>query len=335
LHSNASSKIGTQSQVASSERGRNFLFHSGGASGQNRPVEQLCFFKFERPLVERFGKDFFQQAPRAPGVYLMLDHRQKVIYVGQSHNLRIRLAYYKNAQPEREPRRIIRLIHRVERIEIHPCESAEQAQLRELELIRQHRPRFNVANTLSPTYSYFCWRVEKEQLNLRLIMKFPAAVDEEVAGAFKGRGACRRVLLALGRLLWSLGHKPASIHDLPLRLSPAARSTEISLGKIRDDAIAVLLQEYMAGESGELTERLAAQLPASGDPFLDALLQSDLSLLNDFFATGPRRLRELKEAHGLQGPVPQEQLDALLLQMRQRRARANEECSGAGATGGL
>ena len=68
-------------------------------------AQQLCFFKFERPLLDLLGVEFFRSAPAKPGVYLFLGEGKRVLYVGQSKNLRLRLSYYKNAQPEREPRR--------------------------------------------------------------------------------------------------------------------------------------------------------------------------------------------------------------------------------------
>src|SRR6185436_10512476 len=102
-------------------------------------VEQLCFFKFERPLLDLLGVEFFRSAPAKPGVYLFLGEGKRVLYVGQSKNLRLRLSYYKNAQPEREPRRIIRMVHQTWSIELQVCETPAAAQAREVELIQEHR----------------------------------------------------------------------------------------------------------------------------------------------------------------------------------------------------
>src|SRR5690349_14894944 len=98
-----------------------------------------------KPLVERFGHDFFKAAPREPGVYVMRG-RERILYIGQSKNLRTRLAYYKNANPDRMPRRLVRLVHQVEQISWECCVSAEAARQRELELLRLHRPKFNRAD---------------------------------------------------------------------------------------------------------------------------------------------------------------------------------------------
>jgi excinuclease UvrABC nuclease subunit len=43
--------------------------------------------------VEKFGRDFFKNAPVEPGVYVIRGARDRVLYVGPSHNLKVRLAY--------------------------------------------------------------------------------------------------------------------------------------------------------------------------------------------------------------------------------------------------
>jgi len=43
---------------------------------------QLLLIPDPRPLDQRLGRKFFRQAPRRPGVYLMKDARNNVLYVG-------------------------------------------------------------------------------------------------------------------------------------------------------------------------------------------------------------------------------------------------------------
>ena len=146
--------------------------------------EQLCLFKLALPLIDVLGKGFFESVPRAPGVYLFRGERERVLYVGQSKNLRVRLAYYKNARPEREPRRIIRLVHQTRRIELHPCDSPAAAEARELELIQEHQPRFNVRHALSRTYSFFGVQSLEGGVRLRLSLDSTRQDDEVIVGAF-------------------------------------------------------------------------------------------------------------------------------------------------------
>jgi excinuclease ABC subunit C len=83
-----------------------------------------------------------QHAPRLPGVYGMIDVRGDLIYIGKAKSLRSRLMSYFRPN-SRDPKAGRILEHtRVIAWESGPDEFA--ALLRELELIRRWRPRFNV-----------------------------------------------------------------------------------------------------------------------------------------------------------------------------------------------
>jgi excinuclease ABC subunit C len=114
---------------------------------------QLWLFPPPQPLVERLGKDFFRALPSGPGVYFMCDAAEGVLYVGKARNLRKRLSSYRVANPERLPRRIIRLLHRVTRIEWDECPTEAAACNREELLIGVLNPRFNGAGKVWPGHA--------------------------------------------------------------------------------------------------------------------------------------------------------------------------------------
>lgn len=96
-----------------------------------------------------------KNGPKQPGVYGMLDPRGRLIYVGKAKNLRARLlSYFRPASRDPKAGRIVAHARTV--IWEHaPSEFA--ALLRELELIRQFRPSFNVQG--QPTrrlFKYLC-----------------------------------------------------------------------------------------------------------------------------------------------------------------------------------
>jgi excinuclease UvrABC nuclease subunit len=111
---------------------------------------QLWLFPPPRPLVEKLGVNFFRELPERPGVYLMCGPEAGVLYVGRARNLRRRLASYRVANPERMPRRMIRLLHSVTRIEYDECASEDAARAREELLICVLCPRFNRAGRVWP-----------------------------------------------------------------------------------------------------------------------------------------------------------------------------------------
>src|SRR5580692_2583248 len=109
------------------------------------PSGQLWLFPPPKPLVERLGEEFFRALPSGPGVYYMCGEGEGVLYVGKARNLRKRLSSYRVANPERFPRRTIRLLHEVRRIELIVCASEVSARFREEELIGSLLPKFNRA----------------------------------------------------------------------------------------------------------------------------------------------------------------------------------------------
>ena len=130
------------------------------------PAAQQLLFPDPQPLVERLGRDFFRQLPEGPGIYLMRDASDVILYVGKAKNLRKRLCSYRVANPDRMLRRHLRLLHAVARIELQECPDESSALARESELLRTVRPKFNRAGTWRPPPRFFAWRCLEQQLFL-------------------------------------------------------------------------------------------------------------------------------------------------------------------------
>ena len=79
----------------------------------------------------------------APGVYLMKDASGKILYVGKAKNLRRRLASYflKSGPADIKTRTLLR---RVIDFDTIVTGSEKEALLLESNLIKRHRPRYNV-----------------------------------------------------------------------------------------------------------------------------------------------------------------------------------------------
>jgi len=89
-------------------------------------------------------------APAAPGVYLMKDREGKVIYVGKANNLKSRLRAYSRGADSRYM--VPFLVSRVHAVECIVTESEKEALILENTLIKEHRPRYNVIFRDDKTY---------------------------------------------------------------------------------------------------------------------------------------------------------------------------------------
>src|SRR5262245_36946498 len=82
------------------------------------------------------------ECPRRPGVYAMLEEHGDIVYVGKAKSLRGRLLSY--FRPKSRGPKAGRIIRQARAIVWEAWTSELQALLRELELIRRWRPRWNV-----------------------------------------------------------------------------------------------------------------------------------------------------------------------------------------------
>lgn len=131
---------------------------------------QLWLFLPPRPLVERLGREFFRTLPEKPGVYFLAGEQSGVLDVGKAKNLQKRLASYRVANPERLPRRLIRLLHQTRRIEFDLRRAPARVQSR----------RQGLAHTMIPAACHLCRATSRALLlNARALPNLACGVDRD------------------------------------------------------------------------------------------------------------------------------------------------------------
>lgn len=125
-------------------------------------------------------------APRTAGVYGMIDGHGRLIYVGKAKSLRSRLmSYFRVKSRDRKAGKILK--HTRTLIWEHAANEFA-ALLRELELIQQFRPRYNVQG-LPGRKSHFYVCLGRPPAQQAYVSKTPASSDTGVYGPFAGRAA--------------------------------------------------------------------------------------------------------------------------------------------------
>ncbi|MCC8147137.1 MAG: excinuclease ABC subunit UvrC [Bacteroidales bacterium] len=96
--------------------------------------------------------------PADPGVYMYLDENNVIIYVGKAKNLKKRVSSYFTKTQDNPKTRI--MVRKIRKINYLVVESEEDAFLLENNLIKEHKPRYNVMLRDDKTYPWIVVRDE-------------------------------------------------------------------------------------------------------------------------------------------------------------------------------
>jgi excinuclease ABC subunit C len=143
------------------------------------------------------SKVFVDSLPGRPGVYRMLDSDGQILYVGKARNLKSRVASY--FQPSNVQPKVQALIAKTANMEVTITNSDTEALLLEYNLIKKHRPRFNVVLRDDKSFPYLHLETSHEfpRLNFyRGSRKEPG----KYFGPYPSAGAVRDTLQQLQKL---------------------------------------------------------------------------------------------------------------------------------------
>ncbi|MGB5625383.1 MAG: excinuclease ABC subunit UvrC [Woeseiaceae bacterium] len=97
-------------------------------------------------------KPFLRSLTHRPGVYLMLNARHKVIYVGKARDLKKRVSSYFNRT--QDAAKTVAMMEQVARVEVTVANTEAEALILEYSLIKRHKPRYNVLLRDDKSYPY-------------------------------------------------------------------------------------------------------------------------------------------------------------------------------------
>ena len=244
-------------------------------------MAQLLLIPDARPLERRLGRKFFRTAPRRPGVYLMKDAADNVLYVGKAKDLRQRLNNYRIANPDRMPQRHLRMVRQVTRIEFQFCANESSALAREAKLLRAIKPKFNRAGVWPGKTRFVAWRVQGEQIELAVI-ETPEP-DWQRFGPL-GSGAVH-LQRTLARLLWLAMNPKDGFAELPAGWAQG-RFMEVATVRCGDAVgnVVANLASFFWESSDHFILWLRLQFAQRTAQFEQAAIQTELELLAEFGA---------------------------------------------------
>ena len=160
-------------------------------------------------------QDRMKQFPHQPGVYLFKDKRGQVIYVGKAKDLHKRIqSYFRESGDGRH--QIQFLMKRAAGLDYMVTETEQEALILENNLIKKHRPRYNIFLKDDKTYVNLRLNVKHPYPRLT-VMRNPKADGAQYFGPFASAGSVRATLRMIGRIFKL---RTCTDHELSIRQRP-------------------------------------------------------------------------------------------------------------------
>jgi len=226
-------------------------------------------------------KEKVSRFPEQPGVYLLRDEKDRIIYVGKALSLRQRVRSYLTEIPASLPR-LKSLQSKLADIDYIVTDTEVEALILECNLIKEYRPRFNVNLKDDKDYPYLILtadlypRLELLRLSqkgsrrgrYRLIPK----KEERRFGPYTNVGAVRETMRLLGSIFplrrcrqpldgSPAPHRPCLNYQMKRCLAPCRGESAFAATEYDKMVNQVVL--YLQGRYGELEDKLKRQMEDS------------------------------------------------------------------------
>ena len=198
------------------------------------------------------------QLADSPGVYLFKDAQGRILYVGKAVSLRKRVASYFRRTPALPPR-IARMVERVAGLEVRCTSSEAEALLLEAQLIKEHRPYYNVALRDDKTYPLL--KVTREPFPRLVVTRRMLADGAIYFGPYTDAGLMHEAVRFLRRVFpmrtcKTFPNTPCLEYHLGQCLAPCAKYiTAKEYQRIVDDLVA-----FLEGKRDHLLRDLARRM---------------------------------------------------------------------------
>ena len=238
--------------------------------------------------------------PTGPGVYRMLDAHGTVIYVGKARNLKRRVSGYfrKNAHNARTQA----LVAQIADLEVTVTHTEAEALILENNLIKEHRPRYNVLLRDDKSYPYIHLSTQQDFPRLAF-HRGQRRGEGRYFGPFPSSGAVRETLNHLQKVFPVRQCRDSFYRhrSRPCLQYQIGRCTAPCVGYVSkaDYASDVRhVEMFLAGESNAVIDELVGRMEAAAD----ALDFEQAARLRDRIAS-LRRIQARQYVSGARGDV--------------------------------
>jgi excinuclease ABC subunit C len=212
-------------------------------------------------------RNVLKTLPVRPGVYRMQDARGDVLYVGKARALRNRVTNY--TQVARLSKRLQRMVAQTRSMTIVTTNTEAEALLLEAQLIKRHRPPYNVLLRDDKSFPFILLRADHAYPRVQL-HRGARRIKGDYFGPFAGAGSVRKTLNALQKLflLRSCTDSFFANRTRPCLLHQIKRCSAPCVGRIDAPAYAELVEDakaFLMGKSTQVQQKLGAQMSEAAE----------------------------------------------------------------------
>lgn len=159
-------------------------------------LEELATYSSRVSPAQRRKRHLADGLPDEPGVYVFRDDAGRALYVGKSVRIRSRVRTYFTASETRS--RMAQMIRLADSVTAIPCASPLEAEVRELRMIAETRPRYNRRSRHPERASWVKLTVEPfPRLSIVRVVREDVAAGAAYLGPFGSRAAAQAAMEAV------------------------------------------------------------------------------------------------------------------------------------------
>jgi excinuclease ABC subunit C len=217
-------------------------------------------------MIMALTADIIKGLPKATGVYILRDASSRIIYIGKAKDLRIRLRSYLGQDNRLQTGRIV---DKTDKIDYILTRNEAEALLLENQLIKAHKPRYNIDLKDDKTYVRIKVNTNSEWPGISITRKV-ARDGARYFGPYSSARSTRNTLSAIGRIFpirrctdtfFANRSRPCIFHSIGLCMAPCVYKT---IHKEYDQTVRDLIA-FLEGRNRDLEKMLQERMMIESD----------------------------------------------------------------------
>ncbi len=208
------------------------------------------------------AKSFLDTLSTHPGVYRMMSDDGEILYVGKARNLKNRVSSYFSGKPQSA--KTMAMVQQIANVEVTITASDTEALLLEYNLIKKHRPRYNILLRDDKSFPYMHLSTDQDFPRISFY-RGARKQSGKFFGPYPSAGATRETLALLQKLfrLRPCDESYFANRSRPCLQYQIKRCSGPCVGLVSKEAYAQDVQDaikVLEGRSGELIDELGKRM---------------------------------------------------------------------------